>query len=182
MKIMIRGAVGVLVGILIATGATAQTPAASLTDFRADALEQMDIRAQKYLALAEAIPADRYTYSPADGVRSVAEVFLHVAVVNYGIPGAIGAAMPAGIDLGKLEGSTSDKAQVIEALRGSFEHQRAAVLELDPADATRTFTWFDQTPITAPGVLDYINGHLGEHLGQLIVYARVIGVKPPWAG
>ena len=161
--------------------AQAQATAAPASDFRADALKQMDIRAEKYITLAEAIAADRYTYRPAEGVRSVAEVLLHVAVVNYGIPGALGAAMPAGIDLGKLEGSTSEKARVIEVLRASFDHQRTAVLELDPADATRSFTWFDRTPITAPGVLDYINGHLGEHLGQLIVYARLNGVTPPWS-
>jgi hypothetical protein len=33
--------------------------------------------------LANAIPADKYSWRPAPGVRSVSEVFMHIAVSNY---------------------------------------------------------------------------------------------------
>lgn len=50
--------------------------------FRAEFLEEIAYYEQRFARLAEAIPAERYTWRPADGVRSVGEVFAHVAVAN----------------------------------------------------------------------------------------------------
>ena len=46
---------------------------------------------RKFVGLAEAMPQGKYAWRPAEGVRSVSEVLLHVASANYGIPRTIGA-------------------------------------------------------------------------------------------
>jgi hypothetical protein len=38
---------------------------------------------QQLVALAEAIPADKYGWRPAPGVRSTSEVFMHIALANF---------------------------------------------------------------------------------------------------
>ena len=51
--------------------------------FRAEFLEEIAYYEQRLARLAEAIPAEKYTWRPAEGVRSVGEVFAHVAVADY---------------------------------------------------------------------------------------------------
>jgi uncharacterized damage-inducible protein DinB len=76
--------------------------------------------------------------------------------------------------------STVDKAKIVAALRESFALMRAGVEKLNDADAEKTLPWFDGKN-TYRGVLYFMARHTGEHTGQLIAYARVIGVVPPWS-
>jgi DinB superfamily len=68
------------------------------TGFRAEFLEAIAYYEQRYIPLAEARPAEKYTWRPVEGVRSVGEVFTHITAANYGIARALGTAPPAGID------------------------------------------------------------------------------------
>lgn len=111
----------------------------------------------------------------------MSEVLLHVATANYGLTRPFGAAPPAGVQLQTLERSTTDKAAIVQQLRASFDHLRQAVQNA-PADAEATHTWFGGRNATNRAIGMSIAGHLGEHLGQLIAYARVNGVRPPWSG
>jgi uncharacterized damage-inducible protein DinB len=134
---------------------------------------------QKMIALAEAIPAEKYTWRPAEGVRSISELFMHMAVANYGIPRQWGHAVPEGLVLQGLERSTTDKAEVVEHLRQSFAHARQGVLAVADADLDKPVRMFGNDT-TQRGALILLAGHAREHLGQAIAYARVNGVVPPW--
>lgn len=155
----------------------AQTAPAS--GVRAEFLSQLATLEKKYVSLAEAIPADKYTWRPGEGVRSVSEVFLHVAGANFGLPRMIGAAPPASFQSKGFETSTTDKAKVAEALKQSFAHYRQVALGLSDADTEKNVKLFG-TETTYRGFLFFTTEHLGEHLGQMIAYARVNGIVPPW--
>jgi uncharacterized damage-inducible protein DinB len=175
-------AVAVLVAPLAAslTGPlAAQEPASG---WRADFLVVMDITADKYIRLAEAIPQEKYSWRPGDGVRSVAEVLLHVAGANYGLVGSIGGAPPAGVNMQGFERSTTDQAAIVQHVRDAFAHFRAAVIAMPESDAERMVRWFGPPQVPARSFLYFIADHNGEHLGQLIAYARTNGVVPPWSG
>lgn len=179
---------GVLGGAAVAQAPAqppAQTPAGAAASapergYRAEFLREMQVTEDHYLALAERIPAALYTWRPAAGVRSVSEVFLHVAAANFNLPRRLGAAPPAGFRVQGYETATTDKAQVIEALRQSFAHLRSAVNAVSDADADKAMPWFGGEN-TYRGLLLFITRHSGEHLGQAIAYARVNGVVPPWS-
>lgn len=165
----------------LATPLLAQTPAAQDGAYRAEFLSELKTREDKYLGLAEAIPAGTYTWRPAEGVRSVSEVLLHIAAANYNFAGRLGATPPASFDPQGWETSTTDKAAITEEVRRSFEHLRQAVeRSTNPEEAT--IPWFGGTTITNRAFYQFLTGHAGEHLGQLIAYARVNGVRPPWSG
>src|SRR3981189_3309283 len=83
-----------------------------VSGFRSEVLAEVMIQEDKFVRLAGAIPADKYTWRPAPEVRSIAEVFLHVATANYNIYQIVGAAAPAGFDGKNFEKSTTDKAKV----------------------------------------------------------------------
>lgn len=171
-----------LIRTLVLAAAVAPALPAQGNDWRQEFLAVMQTAADKYIQLAEAIPADKYTWRPAQGVRSVAETFLHVSSANYGLAGNLGAAAPAGVQMRGLEQSTTDKAAIVRHLRDAFAHFRGAV-EAFPADQpTKMVRFFGPPEITARHFLFFNADHNGEHLGQLIAYARSVGVTPPWSG
>ncbi len=146
---------------------------------RAEFLEEMAYYEQRFTRLAEAVPADKYGWRPGEGVRSIGEVYAHVIAANYGIARALGTQPPAGFDPKAITSLAGDKNKVVQGLKDSFAHFRAAILALKDADADKTQKMFGRQT-TQRGAFIMIAGHLGEHLGQSIAYARMNGVTPPW--
>jgi hypothetical protein len=54
-----------------------------VSGYRSEVLSEVIVQEDKFTRLAEAIPAEKYTWRPAADVRSFAEVFLHVSAANY---------------------------------------------------------------------------------------------------
>lgn len=160
-------------------GDQASPVAAPSTGFRAEFLEEIAYYEQRYTSLATAMPVEKYSWRPGDGVRSVGEVFTHIVQANYGIARALGTSFPAGLDFKALSASSSDKPKVVQALKDSFAHFRGAILALNDADADKPQKMFNRQT-TLRGSFIMITGHFGEHLGQSIAYARANGVVPPW--
>lgn len=160
--------------------AAASTPAAPTSGYRAEFLNEMKYFEGRYTQLAEAIPAEKFTWRPAAGVRSVSEVLLHVAGANQGLPQFAGIKPPAGFSGQGYEASTTDKAKVIAELKKSFEHIRSAASQMKDADADKAMKVFGMD-MTGRSFSFFMARHLGEHLGQLIAYGRVNGVVPPWS-
>ena len=152
--------------------------AAPASGFRAEFLEGIAYYEQRYTRLAEAMPAEKYIWRPAEGVRSVGEVFTHITAANYGVARALGTALPSGVDLKAIQALSSDKPKVLQAMKESFAHLRNATLALND-DADKPQKMFGRQS-TLRGSFMIIIGHFGEHLGQSIAYARVNGVVPPW--
>jgi uncharacterized damage-inducible protein DinB len=142
-------------------------------------LDEVSYYEQRFTRLAEAVPAEKYSWRPAEGVRSVGEVYMHVAAANYNFARMLGTALPAGVDSKALIALSSDKAKVVQALKDSFAHFRSAVLAIKDSDLDKEI----KTPrgqSTIRGSFFLISGHYGEHLGQSIAYARQVGIVPPW--
>lgn len=150
-----------------------------VTGYRSEVLAEVMIQEDKFLRLAEAIPAAKYIWRPAPDVRSVAEVFLHVSAANFNLYKLVGTAPPAGVDIKGLEKSATDKTKVIATLKDSFAHARKAITSMSDADLDKSLDWFGGKN-TERGVLLFITRHAAEHLGQSIAYARFVGVVPPW--
>jgi uncharacterized damage-inducible protein DinB len=150
-----------------------------VTGYRSEVLAEVMIQEDKFLRLAEAVPAEKYAWRPSADVRSFAEVFLHVSAANYNLYKLVGTPPPAGLDLKGLEKSTTDKAKVVATLKDSFAHARKAITALPDSDLDKSMDWFGGRN-TERGILLFIVRHAAEHLGQSIAYARSIGVIPPW--
>jgi len=148
-------------------------------------LMDLDTLQSKFLALSDAIPADKYAWRPAPGVRSVGEVYMHVASEYYVYaPMSYGAArspvIPRGPDAFKTFESKATKADVQKHLKEGFAYAKQQIEGLDPAAITGTKKLFggDRTIVETSFIMA---GDLHEHLGQLIAYARMNGVTPPWS-
>ena len=146
---------------------------------RAEFLNELKTQEDKFTSLAQAIPADKYTWRPGEGVRSISEVFLHVAAANYNLPHVFGVEPPPDFKLQGYDKSTTDKAKVIQSMRGAFDHMHDAVLAMPDSSVEKQIDWFGGKN-TYRGVMLFIIRHNAEHLGQSIAYARMNGIVPPW--
>jgi uncharacterized damage-inducible protein DinB len=156
-------------------------PAPSAAPGRDEAVRNFTDAVDKIVRLAEAMPAEKYTWRPGDGVRSVSELFLHVAAGNYSISRRFGGQLPAGIQLNaEFEKQTTEKAKVVEILKQSEEHVKQAMNNLQDADLLKTSPWLGGRQATYREIMFFLASHNHEHLGQSIAYARMNGVTPPW--
>lgn len=144
-------------------------------------LSQIDQAREKLVALAEATPADKFAWRPAEGVRSMGEVFAHVAGGNYFLPTFWGSKVPDGIDPRGFEKAGGDKAKTIDTLKKSFDHLKQQIQALSQADLDKQIKMFGRDATVRDTVL-VLATHGHEHLGQAIAYARSNGIKPPWSG
>jgi len=169
--------------VLVPLAAAAQTGTAAAAvpagGFQADLVADFDGPMTHLLQLAEAMPADKYGWRPAEGVRSFSQVLMHVAAGNYVGSASLGTATPAGVDPRKLE-ETTDKAAAIATLRASIDQFKAAVTAVPDADLTTPVELFGMK-LNKRRVMLLMQGHGHEHLGQAIAYARMTGVVPPWS-
>ena len=150
-----------------------------VTGYSSEVMAEVMIQEDKFLRLAEAIPAEKYSWRPSPDVRSVAEVFLHVSTANFNLYKLVGTPPPSGLDIKGLEKSTSDKVKVIATMKDSFAHARKAITSMSDGDLEKSLDWFGGKN-TERGILLFATRHTAEHLGQSIAYARFIGVVPPW--
>lgn len=134
---------------------------------------------EKIISLAEAIPAEKYTWRPADGVRSVSEVLMHVAGSNYFLMSFAGVKAPkgSGENAGK---NVTQKDSVLNALKKSFNDLSTGIQTLNGANLDKQVKMFSKN-ISIRNIIFIEMGDLHEHLGQLIAYARMNGVVPPWS-
>jgi uncharacterized damage-inducible protein DinB len=160
-------------------GAPAQDKTPPSYDMKAQAALDLQQLQQKFVDLAGAIPQDKYTWRPTTGVRSIAELLLHVSAANYNIPNMMGTPLPAGFDPKTFEKSTTDKAQIVAALNKSFISAIAMVQGMTNADFAKLEPKLG--PQANEGDVVYILvTHAHEHLGQAIANARANGITPPW--
>lgn len=168
------------VGLLV----TAVAPALAAADGSSDSdspgaayVRNLEFVGDRAVQLAEAIPEEAYGWRPMDGVRSVSEALMHMASANYFFAGRLGTPPPENVDPGAMEEIT-DKDEVVSALEASLEHLAEAYAEIEDVHATtdifgREGTIEDLMLITI--------GHVHEHFGQLIAYARSNEIVPPWS-
>ncbi len=135
---------------------------------------------RQLVALAEAFPAEKYGWRPAPGVRSTSEVFMHIALANFFLLSVTGPKMPADITSNDLEKTVTAKADVIHWLKRSLDAVKNAHEGLKPADLEKRVK-IQGRDANVDGIYLRIIVHANEHMGQLIAYARMNGVVPPWS-
>ncbi len=158
---------------------------ADAAEVRKQFMDDLDTLHTKFVALANAFPADKFAWRPQPGVRSVGEVLMHVASEYYVYtPMAYGATpspvvAPNDGAMKQFE-ATSTKPEVLKHLADGFAYCKRVLSAEEPTAMAGEHKLFggQHTVIeTSFGM----GGDLHEHLGQLIAYARMNGIAPPWS-
>src|SRR5215470_17807468 len=177
------------------TASPAATPPA-MSPLRQEILAGFELGAQESLALAKAVPEDKYSWRPMEGVRSFGEVFMHMAGSTLLFGSMTGMKVPDGPahdlatvymkrgfempELFAAEAAVKDKAKVLEIMEQSFQIGRDMIRNMPEADLDKSISFFGR-PMTQRGLLIFMGNHLNQHVGQAIAYARVNHIVPPWS-
>ncbi len=174
---LIGGAAALALAAVLATPVGAQGIAGLGQELRG----QFEGSADKVVALAEAMPAESYSWRPMEGVYTVAAAYMHIARYNYMYPDLyLGVDPPAGVDYGSLEERMTTKDEVMGVLVASMDHVRAVMDSMSDADLASSAELYGRD-VEAWAVLLQLVTHMTEHLGQSIAYARMNRVAPPWS-
>lgn len=130
------------------------------------------------LAYIEAMPEDKFNFSPDEEALSFAKQMLHMAQGTAGLASnGTGTERLHSTDLTADE-KNHTKAEVRRITEESFDYVINAIKAMDPAS-------FDEIVERGPfkvsriGWVHKAKEHLNHHRGQTAVYLRLAGVKPP---
>ena len=170
---------------LSVAAAVSTASAQDATGFRADLLGQLEYVQNQVIDLENAIPDEKMTWRPNKDVRSISEVFSHIAFSNYLIFKFAGVALPEGIGINtpedemKAEKASTDKKVIREQLVKSFEFVKSSIRGMTDASMDNSIDFFGQK-MSMRAILMIVQSHIHEHFGQSIAYARMVDVVPPW--
>ena len=124
------------------------------------------------IAVAEAMPADQYSFKPHPESMAFGELMAHIATTNYqfcaGLKDAEAPAFP----------TATDKLSVVKFLSDSFEYCSAIITSLSTEQLGRIHNSPDGR-LAGREVLLAMYVHVAHHRGQAEIYLRDKGIRPP---
>jgi uncharacterized damage-inducible protein DinB len=133
------------------------------------------------MQLAQVIPAEKFAWTPQNGVRSFAEVFAHIISANYFFASKLGAKIPEGVKMETIEKDLKTKEAITAELKRSYEIIINAVKSTKDGDLAKKVEFPFPGEYTDMSAVLIACGHSNEHLGQLVAYSRMNGITPPWS-
>jgi uncharacterized damage-inducible protein DinB len=138
---------------------------------------EFNYTADEVVRLAEAVPASKYGWRPQDGVRSISEVYVHIAVAHLFFLNSAGVKVDMSKVTRDIEKKMVAKDEVVKFLKDSI----ALVKENYPKLDLQKKVHFVDADTNIDGIMIHLLAHTNEHLGQSIAYARMNGIVPPWS-
>jgi uncharacterized damage-inducible protein DinB len=135
-----------------------------------------------FLGLAEAMPADKYSYIPAggnfDGVRSFGEQVKHVACAQFAFFKEFeGKKPPEDCEKGGQDPAKT-KTELIRYLQDSVDYSNRVLATLTATNALDRVEGRYAGPNTKLGISVIAVWHITDHYGQLVEYLRLNGIVP----
>lgn len=159
-----------------------QPALASVLDGQITSLER------QFIAAAEAMPEDKFDYSPASldlpgsefkSVRTFSQQIKHVAADNIAIWAPLtGKPEPAGLNAPNGPENLKTRAEVLKFLKDSFAFGHKAVAGMN-ANNELELVEFRGSSVTRIYLAVFAVTHAYDHYGQLVEYLRMNGIVPP---
>ena len=149
--------------------------------FQKECAGSMAYVSEHVMQLAKAIPAEKFAYSPQQGVRSVAEVCAHIVSANYFFASRLGAQVPADVKMETIEKDLATKDMIEKELKRSYDLMIGAIKNTQDAKLANKVEFPFPGEFTGMSAILIALAHSNEHLGQLIAYARMNQITPPWS-
>jgi uncharacterized damage-inducible protein DinB len=126
------------------------------------------------LKSADKIPDNLWSFQPTPDVRTVGQLFAHIADGQYEF---CSAAEEKPVDKG-VEKTAKTKAEIVAAVKEAFAYCDAAFAKMTDASAAQIVPFFGRQ-MARIGVMDFNTAHTMEHYGNLVTYMRIKGIVPP---
>jgi uncharacterized damage-inducible protein DinB len=127
------------------------------------------------LQSADKIPDELWSFRPSADVRTVAQMFAHIADGQYEFCGM--AAEGKVVDKG-IEKSATTKPAILAALKEAFAYCDAAYAKMTDTTAVEMVPFFNRQ-VPRIFAMDFNMVHTTEHYGNLVTYMRINKIVPP---
>ena len=175
---MFRKLLTVTIALVVAGFASMTVQAQSSQD---EIASEVDAVLTNMVALAEAFPADKYEWAPTEVVFPVRRHLVHASQASYFFVGLGGVEAPEGVDVqGALE-NVMEKEDVVAFLKQTHEFAVSSIRGMSDETMNSMVDLYDGSTRTVRASLLIYLRHNSEHLGQLISYARMQDIVPPWS-
>ena len=146
--------------------------------FVRDFLQRWESSKEYMVAVAEAMPEDAYGFKPVEEEMTFAEQLMHIAVVVEWHTFSRFGGMDTPFRSGDYRADGLSKREIIRVLEHEFDKANDYIkeFEADRLDETNTYAEFTRT---RRQFLMLLADHVTHHRGQLLVYLRLKGIKPP---
>ena len=171
---------GIIAMTLLALANTVYSQAISIED----AIKAWDSMTKMVVESAKLMPAEDYSFTPGDPLRSFANQLNHTTSSNIGFAQSVKAGRPS-FKLPSRKNPPNDKATVVDLLEKSFWHFRGGLEKLTTADLSETVPWGragNQTQISRLKAILIVTSHLQREHGKTMMYLRAKGIQPAPAG
>lgn len=139
-------------------------------------LEKWDNSRDYLMAIAEAMPEEKYDFRPTDRQMEFREQLLHIkSNMDWLATNYFGAEKAPGNsrDQDKLS-----KAETLETLRIAFDRVSRVLQKTSSSTLSEQVDFFTGTK-TKLQILNLLQDHVSHHRGQLIVYLNLNNIEPP---
>jgi uncharacterized damage-inducible protein DinB len=169
--------------LAVCIGRVSAAPQDRVDPMAATVVQWFTMVERSFVSLADAMPADRWTFAPRDGefkgVRTFGEQVKHVACANYGFFNEVEHKEPPPNCEAGGPSPAATKAELMQYLRESFAYAGQVMRRLTPANALDPVEGPYGGKTTRLGISTLAVWHATDHYGQLVVYLRMNGIVPP---
>jgi len=146
-----------------------------------------DIAEKLIVSAVEAMPADKFGFTPTDGefkgVKTFGQMVKHLSATNHILAAAALGNVPA-VDAGDEVGpeAVRTKAEILDYLKGSFAHLSKAIEAIGQTNVpvnTSPISPLKKDEVTRSALVAESLMHAADHYGQIVEYLRMNGVVPP---
>ncbi len=148
--------------------------------------QQVSMMERELVPLAEAMPADKYSFVPTGAEFSKSRTFgqqvSHVAAVLYMFSAALVGEKPP-TDVGESENGPATlktKDDIVKYLKDAFAYTHKAMAGITADNLMEMIpTSFGKNKVTRLSMATAPVWHSFDHYGQMAIYARMVGIVPP---
>jgi len=174
--INVKRLIAIAIVMAASSAASPQAVEAQSASLQAELLKDWTELKPVMMAIAAAMPEEKFTYKSTPAQRDYGQQIMHVASGNMAYLRNFGgkAAAPA------FNRAATSKAEILQALAASFDYGEALIRE----QSDQSMLQIIQTnqflgPSSKARVIYFLIGHTWDIYGQMAVYLRLNGVVPP---
>src|SRR5215468_8036251 len=168
------------IAALLVSSSFAQTPKVESVLDMQEFLHDWTISRQFTLDVANAMPAELYSFKPNPEEMTFGEQIVHIAGANaFRFSQITGSKPPFAFEPGKMP---TDKPSAVKMLEASFDYVLSVLPGITPEQLKHTWhlpSWKGRTDPDGRAMILNMFVHTAHHRAQCEVYMRVKGIKPP---
>lgn len=140
------------------------------------AIERLEHSKEYTLAVAQLMPDEQYAYRPSPEEMSFAEQLVHISgnLAWLSTSYLSGKANP----ISETDKKAIAKKDVLVVVTKTYDYALQVLRDFKSTQLADTVSFF-AGPLNKLQIINLVNDHQSHHRGQLLVYLRLNGIKPP---